>query len=89
MAWPFTPELAEHFGFSDELQTKLARERRSKVTFDIEQDGPLVKLTVVHDDFELDSTAIQMVSEGWPRVLSDLKTMLETGETLPAAADTP
>ena len=85
----FTPELAEHFGFSDELQTKLASERRSKVTFDIEQDGPVVKLTVVHDDFEPDSTAIQMVSEGWPHVLSDLKTLLETGETLPAKATVP
>jgi hypothetical protein len=25
-----------------------------------------------------------MVSEGWPHVLSDLKTMLETGQTRPA-----
>ena len=24
-----------------------------------------------------------MISQGWPRVLSDLKTLLETGETLP------
>ena len=84
----FTPEVAEHFGFSDELLTTLASERRSKVTFDIEEDGPLVKLTVVHDDFEPGSTAIQMVSEGWPRVLSDLKTMLETGDTLPADPNT-
>jgi hypothetical protein len=25
-----------------------------------------------------------MISNGWPRVLSNLKTLLETGETLPA-----
>jgi len=30
-----------------------------------------------------------MVSEGWPRLLSDLKTLLETGETLPTIPDTP
>jgi DNA-binding transcriptional ArsR family regulator/uncharacterized protein YndB with AHSA1/START domain len=85
----FTPELAAHFGFSDELQATLAGEPRSKVTFDIEQDGPLVKLTVIHDGFEPGSTMIQMVSEGWPHILSDLKTLLETGATLPKAVSTP
>jgi uncharacterized protein YndB with AHSA1/START domain len=79
----FTPELAKRFGFSDELQEKLAGEPRSRATFEIEQDGPVVKLTIVHDQFEAGSTAAQMVSEGWPHVLSDLKTLLETGETLP------
>jgi hypothetical protein len=49
----------------------------------------MVKLTVVHDDFDLGSTAMEMVSEGWPRLLSDLKTLLETGETLPTIPDTP
>ena len=80
----FTPELGAHFGFSDELQATLAGEPRSKVTFDIEQDGPIVKLTVTHDGFEPGSTMIQMISEGWPHILSDLKTLLETGQTLPA-----
>lgn len=90
----FTRAWAEVHGISDEVLSKLANEGRSKVTFDIEdmgqQDlgqpdlGQLVKLTVVHDDFDPGSTAITMVSEGWPRVLSDLKTLLETGEILPA-----
>jgi len=44
----------------------------------------MVKLTVVHDDFDADSTALGMVREGWPRVLSDLKTMLEA-QDLPAS----
>ena len=44
----------------------------------------MVKLTVVHDDFDPGSTVLERVSEGWPRVLSDLKTLLETG-TVPAA----
>ena len=30
-----------------------------------------------------------MVSEGWPRVLSNLKTLLETGEPLPGGAEPP
>jgi uncharacterized protein YndB with AHSA1/START domain/DNA-binding transcriptional ArsR family regulator len=80
----FTPGLAEAFGFSDELMAKLASEGRSKVTFDIEEVGPMVKLTVLHDGFDSGSTAATMVREGWPRVVSELKTLLETGQTLPS-----
>lgn len=80
----FTPEWAESVGLSDEVFAKLVTERRSKVTFEIEPLGEMVKLTVVHDDFEPGSTALELVREGWPALLSSLKTLLETGETLPA-----
>ena len=73
----FTPELAEVHRFGD-LQAKLATERRSRVAFELEPVDAMVKLTVVHDDFDADSIAVGMVSEGWPRVVSALKTMLET-----------
>ena len=39
---------------------------------------------MVHGDFDDGSAVVTMISEGWPRVLSDLKTFLETGETLEA-----
>jgi len=78
----FTPELNERVRFGDELFAKLAAERRSRVAFDIEQVGELVKLTVVHDDFEPGSTAATMVRNGWPVFLSSLKSLLETGEPL-------
>jgi uncharacterized protein YndB with AHSA1/START domain/DNA-binding transcriptional ArsR family regulator len=81
----FTPEWAEATGFSEEYRAKAASEPRSKVTFDLEPVGEMVKLTVVHDGFEQGSTVLESVSEGWPRLLSDLKTLLETGETLPAS----
>ncbi|WP_049574210.1 ArsR/SmtB family transcription factor [Nonomuraea sp. SBT364] len=80
----FTPEWAEAAGVSPETLAKLTAENRTKVTFDIEPLGELVKLTVVHDGFEPDSTLRDMVSEGWPGLLSSLKTLLETGEALPA-----
>ena len=38
----------------------------------------------LHDHFEAGSLMVAMVSQGWPRILADLKTLLETGETLPA-----
>ncbi|GAA1729846.1 ArsR/SmtB family transcription factor [Nonomuraea bangladeshensis] len=79
----FTPELGQRFGWDEEFLGKLAGERRSKVTFEIEPVGEKVKLTVVHDGFEPGSTAAQMVSVGWPEVISGLKTLLETGAPLP------
>jgi Activator of Hsp90 ATPase homolog 1-like protein len=75
-------------GFSDEFRDKVAAERRSKVTFDIEPAGQIVKLTVVHDDFEPGSIVLENVSQGWPAILANLKTLLETGDTLPDGQDT-
>ncbi|HLX87326.1 MAG TPA: metalloregulator ArsR/SmtB family transcription factor [Acidimicrobiales bacterium] len=78
----FTPEWKEACGIDDEVFATISAERRSKVTFELEPVGPVVKLTVVHDDFEPGSTVATMVRNGWPQVLSGLKTLLETGDTL-------
>ncbi len=80
----FTPEWAKANGIDDETLARLSAERRSKVTFEIEDLGEeLVKLTVVHDGFEPGSTVRGMIQHGWPALLAGLKTLLETGETLP------
>lgn len=76
----FTPELAEVVGLGDEVAAEALREPRSKVTFEIEPAGELSKLTVLHEGFEPGSTVLGLISGGWPRVLSDLKTFLETEE---------
>jgi DNA-binding transcriptional ArsR family regulator/uncharacterized protein YndB with AHSA1/START domain len=76
----FTPEWAAAYGISDADRAKFAAEPRSKVTFAIEPLGEVVKLTVVHDGFDPGSAVLKGVSQGWPRILSDLKTLLETGE---------
>ncbi len=83
----FTPELSDRLG--DELVAKLSGERRSRVAFDIEPVGETVKLTVVHDNFEPGSTAATMVRNGWPALLSSLKTLLETGEPLASTRSDP
>jgi uncharacterized protein YndB with AHSA1/START domain/predicted transcriptional regulator len=80
----FTPELFETLELSGEVRERIEAESRSKVTFELEPQGELVKLTVVHDGFDPDSIVASMVGQGWPKVLSGLKTLLETGETLPA-----
>jgi uncharacterized protein YndB with AHSA1/START domain/DNA-binding transcriptional ArsR family regulator len=84
-----TPEFARVVGFSDEYFAKLAAERRSKVSFDIEPVGPGVKLTVVHDDFDAGSAMLESVTGGWPRILASLKTLLETGEALSDGPEAP
>jgi uncharacterized protein YndB with AHSA1/START domain/DNA-binding MarR family transcriptional regulator len=84
----FTPEwremIGKRVGFSEEFLDRIAAEPRSKVTFEIEDLGELVGLTVVHDDFERGSAVLETISQGWPHILSNLKTLLETGEMLPA-----
>lgn len=77
-----TPEWAKAVGISDDVYERLVAERRSKVTFEIEPLGELTKLTVIHDDFDEDSTMLTLLSQGWPGLLSSLKTLLETGDPL-------
>jgi uncharacterized protein YndB with AHSA1/START domain len=57
----------------------------SRVTFQIEPVEDEVRLDVIHGDFQPDSDMINRVSGGWPRVLSSLKSFLETGKPLKAA----
>jgi uncharacterized protein YndB with AHSA1/START domain/DNA-binding transcriptional ArsR family regulator len=56
----------------------------SRVTFTIEPHQDIVRLTVRHDGLptEADRTAI---AAGWPAVLANLKSLLETGSVLPQA----
>lgn len=77
----FSPQWAEANGIDEELRAKLATERRSQVTFDLEPEGDQVKLTVTHE-FDRTGTLQSMCSQGWPAILSSLKTLLETGEPL-------
>jgi uncharacterized protein YndB with AHSA1/START domain len=78
-----TAEWAASLNLSDEARDRLAAEPRSKVTFEIEPLDDQVKLTVVHDDLEPGGVTGSLISEGWPRVVANLKTLLETGDTLP------
>ncbi len=56
-------------------------ETSNRCAFDIEDVGGKVKLTVTHS--ELSEAALKDISQGWPAVLSNLKTLLETGRTIP------
>jgi uncharacterized protein YndB with AHSA1/START domain len=51
-------------------------------TFVLEPYGKLVKLTLTHQSFSPDSKFLLGVSQGWPAILSNLKSLLETGHAL-------
>lgn len=51
----------------------------SRVSFDMEAYDTMVRLTVTHDDLEVGSGMAKGVAQGWPAVLSSLKSYLETG----------
>ncbi len=54
----------------------------SRVTFEIEEYGDVVRLTVIHDELEAGSGMAEGISKGWPMVLSSMKSFLETGRGL-------
>jgi uncharacterized protein YndB with AHSA1/START domain len=68
----------------NEFVTELRDEPATRLTYELEPQGDMVKLTVIHESDEPGSKLIGMVSEGWPMILSSLKSLLETGESLEA-----
>ena len=54
----------------------------SQVTFTIEPYHDIVRLTVRHQDIPTDADR-EAVAAGWPAVLANLKSLLETGRVLP------
>jgi uncharacterized protein YndB with AHSA1/START domain len=66
----------------NEFRPELHEEGYSRCTFELEQKGTSVKLTIVHEIDRPDSKLVQAVSDGWPHILSSLKSLLETGEPL-------
>ncbi|MEJ8810660.1 SRPBCC family protein [Variovorax ureilyticus] len=52
----------------------------SRVTFEVEPWEDTVRLTVTHDELETGSAMAKGVTQGWPIVLSSLKSLLETGQ---------
>jgi uncharacterized protein YndB with AHSA1/START domain len=64
------------------------REHPSRVTFELKPMDSTVKLTLKHEDLmpsDLvdDDDTFAGLNNGWPAILSNLKSLLETGRTLP------
>ena len=64
----------------NEWKPEFKAEGISRCVYEIEPAGASVKLTLTHSIERPDSKFIGAVSEGWPMVMSNLKSLLETGD---------
>lgn len=58
------------------------REPHSRVTYELETTENAVKFTLIHDEFESENSTFNSVANGWPWIISGLKTLLETTKPL-------
>ena len=66
----------------NEFRPELTEEGFSRCTIEIEPEKDVSKLTILHEIERENSKFIEAVSGGWPRILSNLKSLLETGSVL-------
>lgn len=66
----------------NEFRPELKAEGWSLCRMEIEDVGDASKLTVTHTIERANAKFIEAVAGGWPMILSNLKTLLETGSTL-------
>jgi uncharacterized protein YndB with AHSA1/START domain len=72
-----------------EIIPALTAEGYSRMTYELEQAGETVKLILTHEMDVRDSKFIKAISSGWPMILSSLKSLLETGESIEATRTSP
>jgi uncharacterized protein YndB with AHSA1/START domain len=66
----------------NEFIPDMRAEGYSRMSYTLEHQDAAVKLTVVHEIDRPNSKLIESVASGWPALLSSLKSLLETGESL-------
>ncbi len=66
----------------NEFKPELTEEGYTRCVMSLEYDGELTKLTIDHSIEREGAKVIEAVSGGWPKILSSLKSLLETGKSL-------
>jgi uncharacterized protein YndB with AHSA1/START domain len=71
----------------DKPEVAQKRQGPSRVTYELTAMGPLVKLRIIHEnlqpeDIEKDPNQFRGINNGWPAIMSSLKSLLETGEPI-------
>ncbi|HEY4010863.1 MAG TPA: SRPBCC domain-containing protein [Acidobacteriaceae bacterium] len=56
-------------------------EKSSRVTIELKPETEATKVSLTHDQWASDDSAYASSADGWPRILSRLKTLIETGKT--------
>jgi uncharacterized protein YndB with AHSA1/START domain len=78
----YDPPRRLSYTFQHVLKEEFRNERPTKVVFTLEPHGKLVKLTLTHEGFGGVPELLNAISNGWPAILSSLKSLLETGNAL-------
>jgi uncharacterized protein YndB with AHSA1/START domain len=68
--------------WQNQHKPELKAEGESICTMELEPSGSAVKLSITHTIEREPSKFIDAVSGGWPKVISNLKSLLETGSTV-------
>ena len=76
----FEPERRLVIKWRNEWKPEMKAEGDSLCIMDLEPVEGAVKLTVTHGIDKAGSQFIEAVSGGWPKILSNLKSLLETGQ---------
>ena len=63
----------------NQVRPELTEEGPSLCTMELEAEGKAVKLSITHSIERENSKFIEAVSGGWPKIMSNLKSLLETG----------
>ncbi len=56
-------------------------QKMSRATIELVPESEATQVAVVHDDWADDDPTYAACADGWPRILSRLKTLIETGKT--------
>jgi len=78
----FEPPRRMAIKWRNEFMPELTAEGWSHCLFELEPEGEAVKLTVTHSIPVERSKLVQAVSSGWPKILSNLKSLLEGGRAV-------
>jgi uncharacterized protein YndB with AHSA1/START domain len=78
----FEPEKRLVMTWKAHWDDSVVNDRASRVTYELSAAGATTKLRLVHDDFDAKTATYTASVEGWPLMLSSLKSILETGKPL-------
>jgi uncharacterized protein YndB with AHSA1/START domain len=75
--------------WQNQFMPELRAEGSTRLTYELEQVGEEVKLTLIHESDVPNARTIEAVSNGWPALLASVKSLLETGRPLASTTQWP
>lgn len=88
LTWEPVRKLVYEFSLNDPPEVAAKRSGPSRVTYELQPLGEMVRLRLIHENLLIEDTnkdpnTMRGINNGWPAVLSSLKSLLETGQAIP------